>query len=57
MSNLFNMQDEENVVARNVQYWKDTWNRMTRRIQLDKTVLEGEPTFKAATANGNPEEQ
>ncbi|XP_016969685.1 anoctamin-4 [Drosophila rhopaloa] len=49
--------DEENVVLRNVQYWKDMWQRLTKRIQLDQTLLEGETTFKAATANGNPEEQ
>ncbi|KAI8040746.1 hypothetical protein M5D96_006689 [Drosophila gunungcola] len=49
--------DEENVVLRNVQYWKDMWQRMTKRIQLDQTLLEGETTFKAATAGGNPEEQ
>nr|XP_036672201.1 anoctamin-4 [Drosophila suzukii] len=49
--------DEENVVLRNVQYWKDVWQRLTKKIQLDQTLLEGETTFKAATANGNPEEQ
>ncbi|KAH8315296.1 hypothetical protein KR074_005033 [Drosophila pseudoananassae] len=49
--------DEENVVMRNVQYWKDVWQRLTKRIQLDEQLLEGETTFKAATANGNPEEQ
>ncbi|XP_067612790.1 uncharacterized protein [Eurosta solidaginis] len=49
--------DEENVVARNMHYWKSVWNRLTRKIQLDQSVLEGETTFKAATANGNPEEQ
>ncbi|KAH8380272.1 hypothetical protein KR009_009759 [Drosophila setifemur] len=49
--------DEENVVMRNVQYWKDMWQRLTKKIQLDSTLLEGETTFKAATANGNPEEQ
>ncbi|XP_032575039.1 anoctamin-4 [Drosophila sechellia] len=49
--------DEENVVLRNMQYWKDVWQRLTKKIQLDQTLLEGETTFKAATANGNPEEQ
>ncbi|XP_053954461.1 anoctamin-5 [Anastrepha ludens] len=49
--------DEENVVARNMHYWKSVWNRLTRKIQLDQSILEGETTFKAATANGNPEEQ
>ncbi|EDW70666.2 anoctamin-4 isoform X2 [Drosophila virilis] len=49
--------DEENVVMRNVQYWKDVWQRLTKKIQLDHSLLEGETTFKAATANGNPEEQ
>lgn len=42
---------------RNVQYWKDVWQRLTKKIQLDQRLLEGETTFKAATANGNPEEQ
>ncbi|KAH8357617.1 hypothetical protein KR200_004824 [Drosophila serrata] len=51
------LQDEENVVLRNVQYWRDVWQRLTKKIQLDQTLLEGETTFKAATANGNPEEQ
>lgn len=51
------LQDEENVVMRNVQYWKDVWQRLTKKIQLDHSLLEGETTFKAATANGNPEEQ
>ncbi|KAH8270378.1 hypothetical protein KR018_009200 [Drosophila ironensis] len=51
------LQDEENVVMRNVQYWKDVWQRLTKKIQLDQQLLEGETTFKAATANGNPEEQ
>ncbi|XP_039962998.1 anoctamin-4 isoform X2 [Bactrocera neohumeralis] len=49
--------DDENVVARNVHYWKSLWNRLTRKIQLDQSVLEGETTFKASTANGNAEEQ
>ncbi|XP_064545184.1 anoctamin-4 isoform X2 [Drosophila montana] len=49
--------DEENVVMRNVQYWKDVWQRLTKKIQLDHSLLEGETTFKAATSNGNPEEQ
>ncbi|EDV97903.1 GH17132 [Drosophila grimshawi] len=49
--------DDENVVMRNVQYWKDMWQRLTKKIQLDHSLLEGETTFKAATANGNPEEQ
>ncbi|XP_017957771.1 anoctamin-4 [Drosophila navojoa] len=49
--------DEENVVMRNVHYWKDVWQRLTKKIQLDNSLLEGETTFKAATANGNPEEQ
>ncbi|XP_036326265.1 anoctamin-5 [Rhagoletis pomonella] len=49
--------DEENVVARNMHYWRSVWNRLTRKIQLDQSVLEGETTFKAATVNGNPEEQ
>lgn len=50
-------QDEENIVSRNIIYWKEVWQRLTQRIQLDQTILEGETTFKAATANGNPEEQ
>ncbi|KAH8396707.1 hypothetical protein KR215_002797 [Drosophila sulfurigaster] len=49
--------DDDNVVMRNVQYWKDVWQRLTKKIQLDHSLLEGETTFKAATANGNPEEQ
>ncbi|XP_004518751.2 anoctamin-5 [Ceratitis capitata] len=49
--------DDENVVARNMHYWKAVWNRLTRKIQLDQSVIEGETTFKAATANGNAEEQ
>ncbi|XP_001353288.4 anoctamin-4 [Drosophila persimilis] len=49
--------DEENVVLRNVQYWREVWQRLTKKIQLDQSLLEGETTFKAATANGNPEEQ
>ncbi|KAL7732969.1 hypothetical protein ACLKA6_002780 [Drosophila palustris] len=49
--------DEENVVMRNVHYWKEVWQRLTKKIQLDTNLLEGETTFKAATANGNPEEQ
>ncbi|SPP84691.1 blast:Anoctamin-4 [Drosophila guanche] len=49
--------DEENVVLRNVQYWREVWQRLTKKIQLDQSLLEGETTFKTATANGNPEEQ
>ncbi|XP_030373026.1 anoctamin-4 [Scaptodrosophila lebanonensis] len=49
--------DDENVVMRNVQYWKDVWQRLTKKIQLDQSLLEGETTFKAATVHGNPEEQ
>ncbi|XP_041450055.1 anoctamin-4 [Drosophila obscura] len=49
--------DEENVVLRNVQYWREVWQRLTKKIQLDQSLLEGETTFKRATANGNPEEQ
>ncbi|XP_046807340.1 anoctamin-4 [Lucilia cuprina] len=49
--------DEENIMVRNIQYWKEIWQKLTKRIQLEESVLEGETTFKAATANGNPEEQ
>ncbi|KAH8411094.1 hypothetical protein KR222_002376 [Zaprionus bogoriensis] len=49
--------NEESVVMRNVHYWKEVWHRLTKKIQLDHSLLEGETTFKAATANGNPEEQ
>ncbi|XP_075159793.1 anoctamin-5 [Haematobia irritans] len=49
--------EEENIVSRNINFWKDVWRRLTRRIQLEPSILEGETTFKAATANGVPEEQ
>lgn len=44
-------------MVRNIQYWKEIWQKLTKKIQLEQSVLEGETTFKAATANGNPEEQ
>lgn len=44
-------------MVRNLQYWKEIWQKLTKKIQLEKSILEGETTFKAATANGNPEEQ
>lgn len=44
-------------MARNIQQWKELWKKLTQKIQLEQSVLEGETTFKAATANGNPEEQ
>lgn len=44
-------------MARNVKFWKDMWLKLFHKIQLDESILEGEATFKAATANGNPEEQ
>uniref|UniRef100_A0A1I8PA10 Anoctamin n=1 Tax=Stomoxys calcitrans TaxID=35570 RepID=A0A1I8PA10_STOCA len=49
--------EEENIVSRNITYWKEVWHKLTQKIQLEASVLEGETTFKAATANGNPEEQ
>lgn len=33
------------------------WQKLTQKIQLEQSVLDGETTFKSATANGNPEEQ
>ncbi|KAL9909265.1 anoctamin-5 isoform 2-T2 [Glossina fuscipes fuscipes] len=51
------LKDEDNIVTRNVQHWKDIWQKITKRIQLDHQVVEGEISFKSATRNGNPEEQ
>uniref|UniRef100_A0A1A9WRI9 Anoctamin n=1 Tax=Glossina brevipalpis TaxID=37001 RepID=A0A1A9WRI9_9MUSC len=49
--------DEDNILVQRVQYCKDIWKKLTKKIQLDHQVVEGEVSFRSATACGNPEEQ
>lgn len=40
-----------------MRHWRKVWRNIFKKTQLDEKILEGETTYKAATANGNPEEQ
>lgn len=49
--------DDESVMTKKIQFWKNLWAKLTEICQLSKPLRDEEPTFKIATANGNPEEQ
>lgn len=49
--------DDESVMMKKIQFWKNLWDKLTQFCQLSKPLRDEEPTFKIATANGNPEEQ
>lgn len=49
--------DDESVMTKKIRSWKNLWAKMTEMCQLSRPLRDEEPTFKIATANGNPEEQ